>query len=195
MDIHKLIYLFAKLPNLGPSSSRRLVLYLLRNKKDIMLPLARSIEKLAMQIKECEICFNMDVASPCAICSDVKRDKQVLCIVEELDDLWAFEKGKIYFGTYHVLGGVLSALYGVGPENLNFGNIIYRIKKYNIREVIIATSNTMDGQVTSHYITQIVKDSGVKVTRLACGIPAGGEIDYLDEGTLSAALSSRYVIS
>ncbi|UTO55219.1 recombination mediator RecR [Neoehrlichia mikurensis] len=194
MDISKLISLFAKLPNMGPSSSRRLVLHLLRNKKNIMLPLAHSIEKLATQIKECEICFNMDVTSPCAICSDIKRDKQILCIVEELGDLWAFEKGKIYFGTYHVLGGVLSALYGVGPENLNFSSLVTRINKYSIKEVIIATSNTMDGQVTSHYITQIVRDSGVKITRLACGIPAGGEIDYLDEGTLSAALSSRYII-
>ena len=195
MDINKLINMFAKLPNFGPSSSRRIVLYLLRNKEEIMLPLASGIQELAYQTKECSICFNIDVKSPCSICSDVARDHQLLCIVEELGDLWAFEKGKIYQGVYHVLGGTLSAIYGIGPDQLNLGSIVARIKKFDIKEVIIGIGNTMDGQVTTHYITQMIKDLGIKVTRLACGIPMGGEIDYLDEGTLSAALSSRYVIS
>ncbi|QLK57677.1 recombination mediator RecR [Ehrlichia ruminantium] len=195
MDINKLISMFAKLPNLGSSSSRRIVLYLLRNREEIMLPLASSIQELALKAKECSICFNIDVKSPCSICSDVKRDQKLLCIVEELGDLWAFEKGKIYQGVYHVLGGTLSAIYGIGPDQLNFNNIIARIQNSGVQEVIIGISNTMDGQVTTHYITQMIKKLGVKVTRLACGIPMGGEIDYLDEGTLSAALSSRYVIS
>ncbi|CAH57974.1 recombination protein RecR [Ehrlichia ruminantium] len=195
MDINKLINMFAKLPNLGSSSSRRIVLYLLRNREEIMLPLASSIQELALKTKECSICFNIDVKSPCSICSDVKRDQKLLCIVEELGDLWAFEKGKIYQGVYHVLGGTLSAIYGIGPDQLNFNNIIARIQNSGVQEVIIGISNTMDGQVTTHYITQMIKKLGVKVTRLACGIPMGGEIDYLDEGTLSAALSSRYVIS
>ncbi|GAT79293.1 recombination mediator RecR [Ehrlichia ruminantium] len=195
MDINKLISMFAKLPNLGSSSSRRIVLYLLRNREEIMLPLASSIQELALKTKECSICFNIDVKSPCSICSDVKRDQKLLCIVEELGDLWAFEKGKIYQGVYHVLGGTLSAIYGIGPDQLNFNNIIARIQNSGVQEVIIGISNTMDGQVTTHYITQMIKKLGVKVTRLACGIPMGGEIDYLDEGTLSAALSSRYVIS
>ncbi|AHX03893.1 recombination protein RecR [Ehrlichia chaffeensis str. Heartland] len=195
MDINKLIGMFAKLPSFGPSSSRRIVLHLLRNKEEIMLPLASGIQDLAFQAKECPVCFNIDVKSPCSICSDTKRDHQLLCIVEELGDLWAFEKGKIYQGVYHVLGGTLSAIYGIGPDQLNLDSIVERIKKFNVQEVIIGIGNTMDGQVTTHYITQMVKELGIKVTRLACGIPMGGEIDYLDEGTLSAALSSRYIIS
>ncbi|AHX06367.1 recombination protein RecR [Ehrlichia chaffeensis str. Liberty] len=187
--------MFAKLPSFGPSSSRRIVLHLLRNKEEIMLPLASGIQDLAFQAKECPVCFNIDVKSPCSICSDTKRDHQLLCIVEELGDLWAFEKGKIYQGVYHVLGGTLSAIYGIGPDQLNLDSIVERIKKFNVQEVIIGIGNTMDGQVTTHYITQMVKELGIKVTRLACGIPMGGEIDYLDEGTLSAALSSRYIIS
>ncbi|AHC39068.1 MULTISPECIES: recombination mediator RecR [Ehrlichia] len=195
MDINKLISMFAKLPNFGPSSSRRIVLYLLRNKEEVMLPLASGIQDLAFQTKECPICFNIDIKAPCSICADVMRDRQLLCIVEELGDLWAFEKGKIYQGVYHVLGGTLSAIYGIGPDQLNLNSIVERIKKFDIKEVIIGIGNTMDGQVTTHYITQMIKELGIKVTRLACGIPMGGEIDYLDEGTLSAALSSRYIIS
>ncbi|KJZ99642.1 toprim domain protein [Anaplasma phagocytophilum] len=136
----------------------------------------------------------MDVTSPCSICTDSRRDKSLLCIVEELGDLWAFEKGRIYQGMYHVLGGVLSALSGVGPEDLNMSSIPERVRLHGVKEVIVATGSDMDGQVTCHYIAQSIKSTGVKVTRLACGIPLGGEIDYLDEGTLRAALSSRYII-
>ena len=162
MDINKLISMFAKLPNLGSSSSRRIVLYLLRNKEKVMLPLASGIQDLALKTIECSICFNIDVKSPCSICSDVRRDQKLLCIVEELGDLWAFEKGKIYQGVYHVLGGTLSAVYGVGPEQLNFGNIVARIQKSDIQEVIIGIGNTMDGQITTHYITQMIKELGLK---------------------------------
>ncbi|MGN7678630.1 MAG: recombination mediator RecR [Anaplasma sp.] len=194
MDISKLINLFARLPSLGPASSRRIVLHLLRHREDVMIPLAEGIRELEMQAKECDVCHNLDVGSPCSICSDENRDRSLLCVVEELGDLWAFERGKIYSGVYHVLGGVLSALSGVGPEDLNLSTIADRIRTQGVKEVIIATSNDMDGQVTCHYVAQIVRGTGVKVTRLACGIPLGGEIDYLDEGTLRAALSSRYTI-
>ncbi|UQD54809.1 recombination mediator RecR [Anaplasma phagocytophilum] len=194
MDISRLISLFSKLPGLGPASSRRIVLYLLRHRHDVMTPLANGIRELEESTKECEICFNLDVTSPCSICTDSRRDKSLLCIVEELGDLWAFEKGRIYQGMYHVLGGVLSALSGVGPEDLNMSGIPNRVRLHGVKEVIVATGSDMDGQVTCHYIAQSLKSTGVKVTRLACGIPLGGEIDYLDEGTLRAALSSRYII-
>ena len=195
MGISKLINLFARLPGLGPASSRRIVLHLLRHRQDIMVPLAAGIRELEMHTRECAICHNLDTASPCAICSDASRDSGVVCVVEELGDLWAFERGKIYSGVYHVLGGVLSALEGIGPEDLNLGGILERIHTQGVKELIIATSNDMDGQVTCNYIAQMVKGTDVKVTRLACGIPLGGEIDYLDEGTLRVALSSRYVIA
>ncbi|MEH0831602.1 recombination mediator RecR [Anaplasma bovis] len=194
MDIEKLINLFAKLPSLGPASSRRIVLHLLRHRDDIMIPLANGIRELERKVKECEICYNLDDVSPCSICTDSRRDSSLLCVVEELGDLWAFEKGGIYSGMYHVLGGTLSALSGVGPDDLNIDTIVGRVVSGGVKEVIIATSNDMEGQVTCHYIAEIIKEVGVKVTRLACGIPLGGEIDYLDEGTLRAALSSRYAI-
>ncbi|MDB1135107.1 recombination mediator RecR [Candidatus Anaplasma sp. TIGMIC] len=194
MDIGKLISLFSKLPSLGPASSRRIVLHLLRNKRDVMMPLANGIKELGEQTKECEVCFNLDTTSPCAICADASRDKSLLCVVEELGDLWAFEKGRIYTGMYHVLGGALSALSGIGPEDLNLGSLPSRVRQQGVKEVIVATGNDMDGQVTCHYIAESVKGLDVKVTRLACGIPLGGEIDYLDEGTLQAALASRYTI-
>lgn len=194
MDIEKLISLFSKLPSLGPASSRRIVLHLLRHRDDIMIPLANGIRDLEKKVKECEICYNLDDVSPCSICTDSRRDNSLLCVVEELGDLWAFEKGGIYSGMYHVLGGTLSALSGVGPDDLNIDTILGRVISGGVKEVIIATSNDMEGQVTCHYIAEIVKEVGIKVTRLACGIPLGGEIDYLDEGTLRAALSSRYAI-
>ena len=194
MDIEKLISLFAKLPTLGPASSRRIVLHLLRHRDDIMIPLANGIRELEKKVKECEICYNIDDVSPCSICTDGRRDSSILCVVEELGDLWAFEKAGIYFGMYHVLGGTLSALSGIGPDDLNIDTILSRVVSGGVKEVIIATSNDMEGQVTCHYIAEIVKEVGIKVTRLACGIPLGGEIDYLDEGTLRAALSSRHAI-
>ncbi|XGA09105.1 MAG: recombination mediator RecR [Wolbachia endosymbiont of Xenopsylla cheopis] len=191
MDIKNLIEMFSKLPNLGPASSRRLILHLIRNKEKIMLPLAHSIRELAEQVIECEICGNLETKSPCSICLDQRRNTKLLCVVEDLGDLWAFEKGKIYSGLYHILGGTLSAINGIGPKELNLQKIISRVKESSVEEVIIATNSTLDGQVTAHYIVDLLKGLNVKVSRLACGIPIGGEIDYLDEGTLNAALSSR----
>lgn len=195
IDIKNLIEMFSKLPNLGPASSRRLILHLIRNKEKIMLPLAHSIKELAQRVVECEVCGNLETTSPCSICLDQKRNAKLLCIVEDLGDLWAFEKGKIYSGLYHILGGTLSAINGVGPKELNLQKIITRVKGFSVEEVIIATNSTLDGQVTAHYIADLLKDLNVKVSRLACGIPIGGEIDYLDEGTLNAALSSRQEVS
>ncbi|WP_339046682.1 recombination mediator RecR [Candidatus Mesenet endosymbiont of Agriotes lineatus] len=195
MDIKNLIEMFSKLPNLGPASSRRLILHLIRNKEKIMLPLAHSIRELAERVVECEICGNLETKSPCSICLDQRRNTKLLCVVEDLGDLWAFEKGKIYSGLYHILGGTLSAINGIGPKELNLQKIISRVKESGVEEVIIATNSTLDGQVTAHYIVDLLKDLNIKVSRLACGIPIGGEIDYLDEGTLNAALCSRQEIN
>ncbi|MCM1001483.1 MAG: recombination mediator RecR [Wolbachia endosymbiont of Melophagus ovinus] len=191
IKIKNLVHTFSKLPSLGPSSSRRLVIYLLQNKEKIMLPLASLIKELADLIIECKVCGNLDTKSPCSICTDPKRDTKLLCVVEELGDLWAFEKGSIYSGMYHVLGGKLSAINGIGPKELNLGTIPKRVAEYKIEEIIIAINPTLEGQVTVQYIIELLKNLDVKISRLACGIPMGGEINYLDEGTLKAALTSR----
>lgn len=156
-----------------------------------MLPLASLIKELADLIMECKICGNLDVQSPCSICINPKRDPKTLCVVEELGDLWAFEKGSIYLGLYHVLGGRLSAINGIGPKELNLDTIVKRVIESKIEEIIIAINPTLEGQVTVQYIIESLKNLNVKISRLACGIPMGGEIDYLDEGTLKAALTSR----
>nr|CAH7767327.1 unnamed protein product [Callosobruchus chinensis] len=156
-----------------------------------MLPLASLIRELAHLIIECKICGNLDTKSPCSICTNPKRDTKLMCVVEELGDLWAFEKGNIYSGMYHVLGGRLSAINGIGPKELNLDNIPKRVTEFKIEEVIVAINPTLEGQVTAQYIIELLKNSNVKISRLACGIPIGGEIDYLDEGTLKIALTSR----
>jgi len=156
-----------------------------------MLPLASLIRELADLIIECKICGNLDTKSPCSICTNPKRDTKLMCVVEELGDLWAFEKGNIYSGMYHVLGGRLSAINGIGPKELNLDNIPKRVTEFKIEEVIVAINPTLEGQVTAQYIIELLKNSNVKISRLACGIPIGGEIDYLDEGTLKIALTSR----
>lgn len=191
INIKNLVSTFSKLPSLGPSSSRRLVIHLLQNKEKVMLPLASLIKELADLIVECKICGNLDVQSPCSICINPKRDPRTLCVVEELGDLWAFEKGRIYLGLYHVLGGRLSAINGIGPKELNLDTIVKRVIESKIEEIIIAINPTLEGQVTVQYIIESLKNLNVKISRLACGIPMGGEIDYLDEGTLKVALTSR----
>ncbi|MGL9689270.1 MAG: recombination mediator RecR [Wolbachia sp.] len=191
IKIKNLVHAFSKLPSLGPSSSRRLAIHLLQNKEKVMLPLASLIKELADLIIECKVCGNLDAKSPCSICTDPKRDNKLICIVEELGDLWAFEKGSIYSGMYHFLGGKLSAINGVDPKELNLGTIPKRVAEYKIEEIIIAINPTLEGQVTVQYIIELLKNLDVKISRLACGIPMGGKIDYLDEGTLKAALTSR----
>lgn len=191
INIRNLVHAFSKLPSLGPSSSRRLVIHLLQNKEKVMLPLASLMRELANLIIECKICGNLDTKSPCSICTNPKRDTKLMCVVEELGDLWAFEKGSIYSGMYHVLGGRLSAINGIGPKELNLESIHKRVTEFKIEEVIVAINPTLEGQVTAQYIIELLKNLDVKISRLACGIPIGGEIDYLDEGTLRIALTSR----
>ncbi len=159
-----------------------------------MQPMTGLMERTAATIRTCTVCGNLDTTSPCAICEDTTRDRSALCVVEEVADLWAFERSGIFKGVYHVLGGTLSALDGVGPEDLGIPSLISRAVAPDVKEVIIATNATVDGQTTAHYISHRLKDSGIKISRLAHGLPIGGELDYMDEGTLSAALELRQTV-
>ena len=190
-EIEKLIQLLAKLPGLGPRSARRVTLYLLDHREGLMGPLASALSDAAEAIRACSSCGNLDTSDPCAICADTGRDPATLCVVEQVSDLWALERTKAYRGRYHVLGGTLSALDGVGPEDLAIPALIERARAAEIGEVILALNATVDGQTTAHYITDRLASCGVKITRLAHGVPVGGELDYLDDGTLMAALKSR----
>lgn len=193
-EIEKLIKQVAKLPSLGTRSSRRIVLHLLKKKETLLLPLIESLNEVASHITTCEICGNFDTTNPCSICASDKRDAQQICVVQDVADLWAMERVSFFKGKYHVLGGVLSALDGVAPEDLNIENLLYRLTKENIQEVILALPATVDGQITSHYLVSKLKDSNVKVTTLAQGIPMGAELDYMDEGTIQLALNSRKLL-
>jgi len=191
-DIDKLIQLLARVPGLGPRSARRATLHLLNKRESLMRPLADALGTAADNIKNCTTCGNIDVGDPCRICEDQRRDPSILCVVEQVGDLWALDRTGSFKGRYHVLGGVLSALDGIGPEDINIGSLIERVGDDSpVVEVILATNLTVDGQTTAHYITERLEDSGVKVTLLAHGVPVGGELDYLDDGTLSAALKAR----
>ena len=196
-EIDDLARLLAKLPGLGPRSARRAVLHLIKRKESLMAPLARALEVAAERVGPCSVCGNLDTHDPCHICADQRRDRSLVCVVEDVADLWALERAGSYKGLYHVLGGTLSALDGVGPDDLNMAGLIDRVRAKNdaqeraIREVIMATSATVDGQTTAHYIMDRLEPFGVNVTQLAHGVPVGGELDYLDEGTLMAALKSR----
>ena len=190
-EIDKLIQLLAKLPGLGPRSARRVTLYLLDHRDTVMEPLAKALSEAADAIRACSACGNLDTSDPCAICADAGRDGATLCVVEQVSDLWALERTKAFRGRYHVLGGTLSALDGVGPEDLDIPALIDRARASEIDEVILALNATVDGQTTAHYITDRLASCNVKVTRLAHGVPVGGELDYLDDGTLMAALKSR----
>jgi len=187
-EIERLIQLLAKLPGLGPRSARRAALALLKKRDTLLEPLADSLREAADAILTCEVCGNLDTQSPCAICSDNRRDPHILCVVEDVADLWALERAGVFRGRYHVLGGALSALDGVTPERLNVAKLLERVK-YGVDEVILAMNATVEGQTTAHYLMDLLGD--MKVTRLAHGVPVGGELDYLDEGTLSAAFKAR----
>lgn len=190
-DIDRLIQLLAKLPGLGPRSARRAALHLIRNREQLLRPLGQAIQQAADNVRTCSRCGNLDTADPCAICVDPKRDGATICVVEEVADLWALERTSAFNGHYHVLGGVLSPLDGIGPEDLNLAGLISRAGAEGLKEVILATSATVDGKTTAHYVTDRLADTGVTVSALAHGIPVGGELDYLDDGTLSAALKER----
>jgi recombination protein RecR len=190
-EIDKLIQLLARLPGLGPRSARRAVLYLMKRRDQLMLPLAQAMQAAAEKIRACSDCGNLDAQDPCSVCRDPERDDRAICVVEDVGDLWALERTSAFRGRYHVLGGTLSALDGRGPEQLNLDRLGRRVRERGVEEVILALSATVDGQTTAHYIAEKLEPQGVKVTRLAHGVPVGGELDYLDDGTLTAALNAR----
>jgi len=193
-DIKILISVIAKLPGLGPRSAARVALALIKQKETLMIPLSKAINSALILIKTCNICGNLDTLNPCNLCCDKRRDKSVICVVEDVADLWALERSSVFKGAYHVLGGTLSALDGVGPDDLNIPKLGQRATEPYVTEVILATNATVDGQITAHYIAERLRSSGVSISGLAHGIPIGGELDYLDDGTLSAALKSRHII-
>jgi recombination protein RecR len=191
-ELDTLIGLLAKLPGLGPRSARRAALHLIKRRESIMEPLAAALRDAATAIRTCSVCGNLDTVEPCAICRDSRRDAALICVVEDLADLWALERTAAFHGRYHVLGGTLSALDGVGPEDLAIGRLIARLSPG--MELILALNATVDGQTTAHYIADRAAATGATVSRLAQGVPIGGELDYLDEGTLTAALKARRAV-
>ncbi len=191
VEIDRLIQALARLPGLGPRSARRAVLHLIRKRERLLEPLSEALKEVGERIRDCEVCGNLDTLSPCSICSDRRRDRSLVCVVEQVADLWALDRAEGYKGLYHVLGGTLSALDGVMPEDLNISALAERAKSAEVKEVILATNATVNGQTTAHYIAERLKETGVLVTGIAHGVPVGGELDYLDEGTLRAALKAR----
>lgn len=190
-EIDAVIAQLARLPGLGPRSARRAALYLLRHSDQVMRPLAEALSTAAEAVRRCSICGNLDTRDPCAICTDGQRDPSILCVVEQVGDLWALERSQSFGGRYHVLGGTLSALDGVGPDELHVPELVNRARDPAVQEVILALNATVDGQTTAHFLADRLAEAGVRVTRLAHGVPVGGELDYLDDGTLVAALRSR----
>lgn len=192
-EIERLIYLLARLPGFGPRSARRAALHLIRKREELLVPLAGALNLACEKIVTCRICGNVDTCDPCTLCRDERRDRGTLIVVETVADLWALERANILRASYHVLGGTLSPLDGIGPKNLNLSTLVQRVAEDQVGEVILALNATVDGQTTAHYVTGLLADCKVKVTRLAHGVPVGGELDYLDEGTLNAAINSRTV--
>ena len=200
-EIERLIQLLARLPGLGPRSARRAALHLIQKRDALLEPLAEAMKVAAERIVTCSQCGNIDTADPCAICRDPRRETGLICVVETVADLWALERATAVAGRYHVLGGTLSPLDGVGPDDLNVAGLVARVKAGGVTEVVLAMNATVDGQTTAHYVTDLLEGTGVSIsqlagldvtiTRLAHGVPVGGELDYLDEGTLSAAIRSR----
>ena len=190
-EIERLIQLLARLPGLGPRSARRATLHLIRKRDELLAPLADAMQAARDRIVVCATCGNIDSSDPCTICRDARRDPSILVVVETVADLWALERAGLLNARYHVLGGVLSPLDGVGPDDLTIASLIERVRHGAVDEVVLAVNATVDGQTTAHYIADLLQPHGVKVTRLAHGVPVGGELDYLDEGTLAAALERR----
>ncbi|MBS0563019.1 MAG: recombination protein RecR [Proteobacteria bacterium] len=190
-DIEALIELMARLPGLGPRSARRAVLHLIKKRGQVMAPLAQAMARVAETARECAVCGNIATADLCEICADDRRNTGEICVVEDVADLWAMERGQAYKGRYHVLGGTLSALDAVGPEELGIPRLVRRVTEEAAREVILALNATVDGQTTAHYIAEALDPTGAAVTTLARGVPVGGELDYLDDGTIQAALRAR----
>ncbi len=193
-EIEGLIALMARLPGLGPRSARRAVLHLLRRREGQMAPLAAALAHVAQAARDCPVCGNIALGGVCGICENPTRATGEICVVEDIADLWAMERGAAFKGRYHVLGGVLSALDAIGPEELGIPRLVARVRAEGVAEVILALNATVEGQTTAHYIAEALEASGVRVTSLAQGVPIGGELDYLDDGTISAALRARRVL-
>ena len=191
VEIERLIQLLAKLPGLGPRSARRAALYLIKNREKLLAPLSLAMAEAQVKVTVCGECGNVDTVDPCTICADPRRDRTTICVVEEVGDLWALERAGAWTGLYHVLGGTLSAMEGVRPEDLAINRLIERAAATGMREIVLATNATVEGQTTAHYITERLKGLGLSTSRLAHGVPVGGELDYLDEGTLTAAMRAR----
>jgi recombination protein RecR len=190
-EIERLIQLLSRLPGLGPRSARRAALFLIKKREQIMTPLAAAMQTALEKIEICQVCGNIDSQNPCTVCTDVRRDPAIIVVVADVADLWALERAHAVNARYHVLGGTLSPLDGIGPEDLSIDALVSRAHAPEVTEIILALNATVDGQTTAHYITDLLHDANVKVTRLAHGVPVGGELDYLDEGTLSAAIRQR----
>ena len=190
-EIDALTQALARLPGLGPRSARRAVLHLLKKREGALAPLRRALEQVSDNLATCSICGNVDTSDPCTVCADPRRDARLLCVVEEVSDLWALDRARLFPGRFHVLGGRLSALEGVRPEDLGIGALISRVAAGGIDEVVLAMNATLEGQTTAHYLAERLETYSVRVTQLAHGLPVGGELDYLDEGTLAQALRAR----
>lgn len=190
-EIEALSAALARLPGLGPRSARRAVLWLVKRRETALVQLVKTLAEVQQRLIECEICGNVDTTNPCGVCSDPRRDARSLCVVEDVADLWALDRAKLFTGRYHVLGGRLSALEGVRPEDLSIGHLLERVEAGGIDEVVLAMNATLEGQTTAHYIAERLEGLPVRITQLAHGLPVGGELDYLDEGTLAQALRAR----
>ena len=190
-EIETLASALARLPGLGPRSARRAVLWLVKRRETALRQLLAALGEVQDKLVECATCGNVDTANPCGICADPRRDPRSLCVVEDVADLWALDRARLFTGRYHVLGGRLSALDGIGPEDLTIGSLIERVGKGGIDEVVLAMNATLEGQTTAHYIAERIESFPVRITQLAHGLPVGGELDYLDEGTLAQALRAR----
>ena len=190
-EIERLISLLSRLPGLGPRSARRAALALLKRREQLMTPLAEAMADAAAKVRACSACGALDTRDPCTVCSDTSRDAGLICVVEEAGALWALERAGAFRGRYHVLGGLLSALDGVGPDDLRIAGLLARVAAGGVREVILALPATVDGQTTAHYLAERLSGSGAEVTLLARGVPVGGELDWLDDGTLTQALRAR----
>jgi recombination protein RecR len=194
-EIDALAQALARLPGLGPRSARRAVLHLLKRRETALAPLLRALERVNEALSVCSTCGNVDTADPCSVCADTRRDDRLLCVVEEVSDLWALDRSRLFPGRFHVLGGRLSALEGIRPEDLSIDKLIARVAEGGVDEVVLAMNATLEGQTTAHYLAERLETHPVRITQLAHGLPVGGELDYLDEGTLAQALRARRPIS
>jgi recombination protein RecR len=193
-EIQRLIQYLGKLPGLGPRSGRRLALHLLKKRENVLRPLIEALQTAESTIVTCQTCYSLDTSDPCTLCSDTRRDKGLLMVVEDVADLWALERANVFRGHYHILGGVLSAIDGIGPSQLTIDPLLARVQGSDIREIILALNATIDGQTTIHYLIDRLQPHGIKLTTLAHGVPVGGELDYLDDGTLTTAFTARKIV-